>query len=100
MGKKDDLSLEIDPKDQLNEELLSAFRSTYGWVVCEEKADEVFTLRRLREYFMCYPSPRQGDLLPYYLERLDEMGYHTTTAYDGQPAIMCLNMCRKHRDEN
>lgn len=77
-------------------QLLDAFTDTYKPVEREEYADEVFTVRRIREYFQAWPIPKMPDPLPPYLVELERRGFAMQTAYDGHPSLFCV---RWHVDE-
>lgn len=71
-------------------QLIDAFCDTYKPVAYEEEADEVFTVRRLREYFNAWPLPKTPDPLPPYMNELERRGFAMQTSYDGQPGLFCL----------
>lgn len=71
-------------------QLVDAFTDTYKPVEREEYADEVFTVRRIREYFQAWPIPKMPDPLPPYLVELEKRGFAMQTAYDGHPALFCV----------
>ena len=71
-------------------QLVDAFTDTYKPVEREEYADEVFTVRRIREYFQAWPIPKMPDPLPPYLVELERRGFAMQTAYDGHPALFCV----------
>lgn len=74
-------------------QLVDAFTDTYKPVEREEYADEVFTVRRIREYFQAWPIPKMPDPLPPYLVELERRGFAMQTAYDGHPACSaCAGM--------
>lgn len=77
-------------------QLVDAFTDTYKPVEREEYADEVFTVRRIREYFQAWPIPKMPDPLPPYLVELERRGFAMQTSYDGHPALFCV---RWHVDE-
>lgn len=78
------------PKAKAITQLLDAFSNTYKPVPDEELADELFTVRRIREYFNAWPVPKMPDPLPPYLEELEQRGFTMQTAYDGSPCIFCI----------
>lgn len=71
-------------------QLVDAFTDTYKPVEREEYAYEVFTVRRIREYFQAWPIPKMPDPLPPYLVELERRGFAMQTAYDGHPALFCV----------
>ena len=77
-------------------QLVDAFTDTYKPVEREEYADEVLTVRRIREYFQAWPIPKMPDPLPPYLVELERRGFAMQTSYDGHPALFCV---RWHVDE-
>ena len=87
---------------KVSSELLKSFCEAYSPCDSETLAEEVFTMGRLREYFGCYISvdPRWGDLLPSYLEKLDERGYKLRTSWMGEPAIFVTFKLRRPFDFN
>lgn len=70
-------------------QLVDAFCDTYRDACREEDADEVFTVRRLREYFSAWPLPKSPDPLPPYINELEKRGFSMQTCWDGQPAVLC-----------
>lgn len=76
-------------------QLVDAFEDAYKPVEREEYAEEIFTPRRLREYFQAWPIPKMPDPLPPYLNELERRGFAMQTGYDGQPALFCV---RWHTD--
>lgn len=78
------------PKAKAITQLLDAFSESYKPVHDEELADELFTVRRIREYFNAWPVPKMPDPLPPYLEELKTRGFYMQTAYDGSPCIFCI----------
>lgn len=75
--------------------LINSFCNAYHPCLEEIVADEVFTIARIREYFQCFtiPDPRWIDLLPKYLEALEERGFHMLPSFYGEPAIFVR--CKK-----
>lgn len=71
-------------------QLVDAFTDTYKPVPREEYADEIFPVRRLRDYFQAWPVPKMPDPLPPYLTELEKRGYPMQTGYDGLPALFCV----------
>lgn len=71
-------------------QLVDAFTDTYKPVPREEYADEIFPVRRLRDYFQAWPEPKMPDPLPPYLTELEKRGYPMQTGYDGLPALFCV----------
>lgn len=71
-------------------QLVDAFTDTYKPVPMEECADEIFPVRRLRDYFQAWPVPKMPDPLPPYLNELEKRGYPMQTGYDGLPALFCV----------
>lgn len=71
-------------------QLIDAFTDTFKAVPKEEVAEEIFTVRKLREYFQAWPIPKMPDPLPPYLCELEKRGYAMQTGYDGQPALFCI----------
>lgn len=71
-------------------QLVDAFTDTYKPVSHEEYADEIFPVRRLRDYFQAWPVPKMPDPLPPYLTELEKRGYPMQTGYDGLPALFCV----------
>lgn len=71
-------------------QLVDAFTDTYKPVEREEYADELFPVRRLRDYFQAWPVPKMPDPLPPYLNELEKRGYPMQTSYDGTPALFCV----------
>lgn len=78
------------PKAKAITQLLNAFSNSYKPVPDEELADELFTVRRIREYFNAWPIPKMPDPLPPYLEELEKQGFLMQTSYDGSPCIFCI----------
>lgn len=70
--------------------LIDAFTDTYKPVEREEYADEIFPVRRLRDYFQAWPIPKMPDPLPPYINELEKRGYPMLTGYDGLPALFCV----------
>lgn len=71
-------------------QLIDAFTDTYRPVSREENAEELFTVRRLRDYFQAWPVPKMPDPLPPYLIELERRGFAMQTGYDGYPALFCI----------
>ena len=71
-------------------QLVDAFTDTYKPVPREEYAEEIFPVRRLRDYFQAWPVPKMPDPLPPYLNELEKRGYPMLTGYDGLPALFCV----------
>lgn len=71
-------------------QLIDAFTDTYRPVSREENAEELFTVRRLRDYFQAWPVPKMPDPLPPYLIELERRGFAMQTGYDGLPALFCI----------
>lgn len=78
------------PPAKAMKQLVDAFCDTYKPVSTEEMAEELFTMRKLREYFQAWPIPKMPDPLPPYLDELELKGYAMQTGYDGSPAIFCI----------
>lgn len=60
-------------------QLIDAFTDTYRPVSREENAEELFTVRRLRDYFQAWPVPKMPDPLPPYLIELERRGFAMQT---------------------
>lgn len=69
--------------------LIQGFCDTFTPCRREQDADEVYTLARIRDYFKCYtiPDPKWIDLLPDYLDALEEHGFKLRTSFAGESAI-------------
>lgn len=81
---------ETPPPPKAMMQLIDAFCDTYKPVAHEEDADEVFTVRRLREFFNAWPLPKTPDPLLPYMNELERRGFAMHTSYDGQPGLFCL----------
>ena len=71
-------------------QLVDSFTDSFRCTLCEEDAEEVFNVARLREYFNAWPVPKMPDPLPPYLNELERRGFAMQTGYDGQPALFCI----------
>ena len=78
------------PPAKVIKQLVDSFCDTYKPVSTEDIAEEIFTMRKLREYFQAWPMPKMPDPLPPYLDELEQRGYAMQTGYDGSPSIFCL----------
>lgn len=69
--------------------LVQGFCDTFKPCEREQYADEVYTIARIRDYFQCYtvPDPKWIDLLPDYLDALEESGFKLRTSFAGESAI-------------
>ena len=76
-------------------QLVDAFCDTYRDAGSEETADEIFTMRRLREYFGAWPLPKTPDPLPPYVNELERRGFAMHTCWDGQPALFCQRQAER-----
>lgn len=80
------------PKAKAISQLITAFTETYQPIEHEEMADEVFSMRRLRDYFGAQLIPKMPDPIPPYLDDLEKRGYKMRTTYEGYPAIFVVNV--------
>lgn len=78
------------PRPKAIKQLVDAFCNTYQTVATEDAAEEVFTIRRLREFFQAWPMPKMPDPIPPYIDELEIREYVMKTGYDGSPAIFCV----------
>lgn len=78
------------PPPKATKQLVDAFCDTYKPVPTEDMAEDLFTMRKLREYFQAWPLPKMPDPLPPYLDELEQRGYAMQTGYDGTPSIFCI----------
>ncbi len=83
------------PKAKAVPSLVDAFCDNYSLATCEEYADEVFSLHRLRSYFGAFiVNPKLPDPLPPYLDELEKRGFALQTTYDERPALFLMNRKR------
>ena len=83
-------SQQAPPPPKAITQLIDAFCDTYKPVIREEYAEEIFTVRRIREYFQAWPVPKMPDPLPPYMEELEKRGFAMQTSYEGSPALFCV----------
>lgn len=89
MKKLPDRQQQEPPRPKAVGALVEAFLRTYEPASSEQEADEVFTMRNLRQYFQAWPIPKMPDPLPPYIEEIEDNGFTMVTLFDGNPAFLC-----------
>ena len=82
----------------IEESLVGAFCQEFSPTPYEFDADVIFDTGALRDFFNCWRAfgDSSPDLLPAYMEKLSEVGYHRIVGSGGTPVIPVRRKLQQH----